>query len=360
MYPNIRPFSCFELWLLWYYTAVDIQAAVFLLVFAPVSPNRKVFPGIQSRLLSQANSVTCCHTLPTTAFSALPTWLSVLHALKFLPKSCICTGCGLNNKQASVTGPLNPTPIASPSTQNQADNVAADLATITSTLNNVRSELNTIGEIKQKLSSLDRITSTLEQCLLCLENHRSSVLDLNQRVDSISSAQHQLATRCDEIEARQADGINEIIAEVNDRQVRAAKLIIHGLPESESTAPDQSKKHDAEGVSEILASILPSENLLVKTRRLGKLKGGSPRPLCVGLKSADSVKSILRNKSKYTGPCKITDDKTRTQRLALDQLRTTLRELHEKGEIDKTIRYVRGEPTIVSTGSTRDRSPKNA
>ena len=72
----------------------------------------------------------------------------------------------------------------------------------------MRSEINTIGEIKQKLASLDKITSTLDQCLLCIENLRSSVLDLTLRVDGISSAQQQLATCCDKIETCLADAIN--------------------------------------------------------------------------------------------------------------------------------------------------------
>ena len=152
---------------------------------------------------------------------------------------------------------------------------------------------------------------------------------------------------------------DKIIAEMNDRRVRSGNLIIHGLPESPSSSPDLSRAEDLEAVKSILNQIRPSDYVDITLLRLGKRIGSAPRPLCVGLKSPDAVISVLRGKARYSGPCKITDDKSRTQRQALDQLRTRLRELHERGETNWTIRYIHGVPTIVENKRSRDPASKN-
>lgn len=109
----------------------------------------------------------------------------------------------------------------------------------------------------------------------------------------------------------------------------------------------------------ILNQIQPSDYADIKMHRIGKPNGSVPRPLCVGLKSHEAVINILRGKTRYAGPCKITDDKTRTQRLALDQLTKRLRELHESGEANCTIRYIHEVPTIVEIRRPRDPASKN-
>lgn len=94
--------------------------------------------------------------------------------------------------------------------------------------------------------------------------------------------------------------------------------VIHGLPESKNTLPGLSRKDDFDGVKTILTQIQPSDYADLRLHRLGKPKGSSSRPLCVGLKSPEAVRNILINKSRYSEPCKIIDDKTPIQRQALD------------------------------------------
>ena len=150
-----------------------------------------------------------------------------------------------------------------------------------------------------------------------------------------------------------------VVAEISERHLRARNVIVHGLTESCNTSPAQAKKEDIEGVKCILNQIQPSEYDDLRLRRLGKQKGPSPRPLCVTLESSEVAKCLLRNKSRYPGPCKITDDKTIVQRQALEQLRAKLRELQENGETNKTIRYIHGVPKIVNCSTSRDSAPKN-
>ena len=91
-------------------------------------------------------------------------------------------------------------------------------------------------------------------------------------------------------------------------------VIVHGLPESNNTSPHLARRDDSEGIMQIFNQILPSNYSELRLHRLRKVKGSSPQPLCVSLKSTEDARVILRNKFRYQGPCKITDDKTAVQR----------------------------------------------
>ena len=141
---------------------------------------------------------------------------------------------------------------------------------------------------------------------------------------------------------------DDVINELNDRELRSRNILIFDLPEQNETSLVRARSADAEGALAILREISPLVTQTPTTYRLGKLGSLPCRPLCVRLDSAATVKSILQNKHRYKGPSKISDDKTRQQRETLSQLRTKLRNLHELGETHMTIRYIRGMPKIVS------------
>ena len=63
---------------------------------------------------------------------------------------------------------------------------------------------------------------------------------------------------------------------------------------------------------------------------------------------------ILRNKSRYQGPVKISRDLTLIQRKHFKNLRQQLGILKEAGETDKTIRYFNGVPKIVSVNKKQE------
>ena len=91
-------------------------------------------------------------------------------------------------------------------------------------VSSIRSEL---PDIKSKTSDLDGQVRLLKQNSSCSTGQPSS---------------SPLVT----------DGI---IVELNDRQIRASNLIIHGLPESPNISPDLARGKDLEGVSSILNQI---------------------------------------------------------------------------------------------------------
>lgn len=72
------------------------------------------------------------------------------------------------------------------------------------------------------------------------------------------------------------------------------------------------------------------------------------RPLIVVLPSVADALDILRNKSALQGPSYIRADLTLQQREELIALRADLDKFQERG-LQKTIKYIRGTPTIVDT-----------
>ena len=176
---------------------------------------------------------------------------------------------------------------------------------------------------------------------------RTTVGDLSNRVRILEENPLNVSDRS----VSNLGKVDEVIAEIND--TRAGNVIIHELP---NATPDLARGHDSDCVRSILNQIQPAEYADIRLQRLGKPKGSSSRPLCDGLKA---VRNILRNKSRYSGPCKIADDKTLMQRQSLDHLRAKLRELRDSGDTSVTIRYTYGVPGIVPIKRARDPASKN-
>lgn len=104
---------------------------------------------------------------------------------------------------------------------------------------------------------------------------------------------------------------------------------------------------DADLAREILKVIQPNDFSHVRVARLGGRHTRGPRPLRVTLSSKQEAVSILKSKIKYKGPVKIFQDQTPKQRKYLNNLKTKLKELHDSGVTNKTIRFFNGVPKIV-------------
>ena len=79
-------------------------------------------------------------------------------------------------------------------------------------------------------------------------------------------------------------------------------------------------------------------------KRLGRKNSSKPRPLCITFNSPSIPIKILKNKHKYSGSARISNDSTVKQRAFLNDLRVKLRDMNDQ---NKTIRYVNGIPKIV-------------
>ena len=189
---------------------------------------------------------------------------------------------------------------------------------------------------------------------------RNSVALLSDRMQRIEERMEDCCSPSANLPADVGPVTEGVLTELSERGKRSSNLIVYGLEEDPNVPVHHSTQKDAENICIVLSQIYASDYQHIRARRIGRLAGSSPRPLCVTLQSVDIVKSVLRNKSSYTGPLKITDDKTPMQRSNLKRLRQQLSELHANGDTDKTIRYVNGVPTIVPSASSSVRRSKNA
>lgn len=181
----------------------------------------------------------------------------------------------------------------------------------------------------------------------------SRVCELEERISFLSSAS---ATPCTE---------EDIIAEIADRQQRLCNIMIFNVEESSNLINKENSLNtetssvgnttlDKQLVDSILKQIDPSGIPVRKVFRVGTNRSGRPRPLRVILSSREDVISILKNKWKYNGPARISEDYTKKQQTCLSNLRAELKRLHDSGDKNKTIRFVRGVPKIVNSVSQKN------
>ena len=93
--------------------------------------------------------------------------------------------------------------------------------------------------------------------------------------------------------------------------------MLFGVPECDGTIEER-KEHDTNFCNEMLEELLDSEEDYEKLHRIGKLKPGVPRPLCLKCESVEQKNRILRsskglrNIEKYKSVF-INPDRTRMQ-----------------------------------------------
>lgn len=165
------------------------------------------------------------------------------------------------------------------------------------------------------------------------ENFQSLSNRINHLEDLVEGS--QLSVHMDLVE-------EQIIEEMEDRKSRSNNLMLFNLEE-----PNNDATTDTDLANDILGKIIPCGSLPIRTMRLGKRLQGRSRPLRVSLPSSQDVMTILRNKMKYSGPVRITQDQTLKQRNYFKDIQAKLKALKDAGESDKTIRYINGVPKIV-------------
>lgn len=157
---------------------------------------------------------------------------------------------------------------------------------------------------------------------------------LNQRVSNLENV--------DIVQQSSAELVNVVCSEMKDRERRLKNIIVFGLAEKANPGDDLIFVNN-------LISSLPEKPCAVFTRRLGKKKLANFRPLKITLDSPASVKLLFKNRKIFDDEnLKISNDMTTAERNYLTQLRLTLNDRIKNGESNLTIRYVDGNPCIVT------------
>lgn len=232
------------------------------------------------------------------------------------------------------------------------------------------SKMSSVSEdIKSIKSDQSLILAELRECKTTLDEHtsqlssHSSIIDECQnKLSQIESSQNAVVSRVDEMTydivkikstlSAAPDRLPSLCsldsAEILERVKRSYNILLKNVPESD---PEEG---DTDVAVKILESIDNSiQSAIVKISRIGKRNPSHPRLLRVSFSNNGVVGTLLRNKKKLlnSGDFKrvlVSDDKTPHQLATLSQLRLDLKERETSGERDLTIKYVRGEPTIVS------------
>lgn len=144
----------------------------------------------------------------------------------------------------------------------------------------------------------------------------------------------------------------DIIAEVNEREVRSRNIIIIGLSEPVSSNKEERIELDKNEVSRIMKNIDSSVPEPQYIMRLGKYNAHKIRPVKVCFKSQDIAKSILRHRheAKYDN-IKIYSDQTPEQQRFLKHIKEELQRRLENENKNLTIKYIKGIPRIVELTS---------
>lgn len=145
---------------------------------------------------------------------------------------------------------------------------------------------------------------------------------------------------------------NPSTGEALEKLKRSHNLIIGYLPECQN---------DDQRIKAIITSIDPtSSQSMLSFRRLTSKNNsaGKPRLIKVVFNNIMTPKNILRNKSALLSTefksITIRDDKTPEEICFLNSLREQLKTRKSAGEVDITIKYIKGVPSIVPCST-----PKN-
>lgn len=150
----------------------------------------------------------------------------------------------------------------------------------------------------------------------------------------------------------------DIITEVNERNIRKRNIIIFNLDEPSSNLnKEQRSQYEKSNITKLLSAV-STENTLTYLgyHRLGKyaLNNTRPRPLKVTLENENDVLKIIKNTNniKQINDFKnvsISFDKTPRQISFYQELRRQLTERQMNGETNLTIRYIQGVPKIITS-----------
>lgn len=177
----------------------------------------------------------------------------------------------------------------------------------------------------------------------------AKITELETKLADITSAKNDVNLSTTQFE--------DIISEVNERNIRKRNIIIFNLEEPSSNLnKDQRTEYEKSNISKVL-SVVSNENTsaYLGYHRLGKFTPNNtrPRPLKIILENENEVLSVIKNASKLKQNndfknVSISFDKTPRQISVYQELRRQLTERQKNGEMNLKIRYTQGVRKIVA------------
>lgn len=226
------------------------------------------------------------------------------------------------------------------SSSSQAENIGKLSEDVTAIRNQMHDTGNTIKNIileqnsmKTTMNNLQTTSDNIEKKINLLES------DMNNLKSITPSA--TLHTKLDL-------GSEEIVSEINERNIRAKNIIIVGIPEPDETTDRHT--HNNTEVTKIIKTIYDGCPEPLKVYRLGKFRPGHIRPIRVTFSTGETVGALLRGRGNLkSDSIKIFSDQTPMQRKHMHDLKEELQKRTDNGETNLRIKYIKGTPKIVKS-----------
>lgn len=188
--------------------------------------------------------------------------------------------------------------------------------------------------------------------LIQMENKYDEVLKkLEEQYQINHLLRQELVQIKNDIKEKESNATEQIIHEVNQRQLNESNVILYNVPESKQEDQKSRSDEDLSTVVSLLSDIQNIDTNKLKTVRIGRYVRNKIRPIRVRMLNKTEAITVLKSKKniidKNTGlNINVSSDQTISQRNYLKKLKEDLKKDENK---NKTIKYVRGVPTIVDT-----------
>ena len=151
--------------------------------------------------------------------------------------------------------------------------------------------------------------------------------------------------------------VNEYLyMEVKDRCDREKNIVIVDISEKNDNNYNSGRIYDNEEVFKLLKATC--ENCLkpINCIRLGKFIINKHRPIKIFFDNSEITKYLLRNEAKLPEIIQIYADQSSIQKRYLQSIKEKLNMRIANGEIDLTIKYIKGRPTIVTNNINKKKT----
>lgn len=207
-----------------------------------------------------------------------------------------------------------------------------------------------ILELEQEVKDLKNSTQASKQSYADIlktsldhsDELKSSMKDLERKVENISKSGSPKAVSG-------PSQLEPAVQELQERESRAANILIFGVRESEGLNRDERVRHENEVVEAVLQKIDRAVTRDIKVRRLGKYDQQKIRPIRVTFPTKSEALNILKQKGKLSSDegIYIKGDQTVSQRNYLKEVIAELETRTRLGEKDLKIRYINYVPKII-------------
>lgn len=212
-----------------------------------------------------------------------------------------------------------------------------------------------ILSVKEEIKNLQQTTQNIildhGQIKTDITELRTSQTTANNKIEMLESTVNTLKNT---ITVQKPLSNDEIFTEVQERYSREKNLIVVGVQEANGNNRSERSAADAQEVTKFFKSIFSECPDPVTVQRLGKYTPNKNRPIKVSFLSRDTVLYLLKMKvNQTTARYRIYSDQTVYQQNQMKCLRDELNRRIEDGERDLVIKFIKGNPKIVSA------TPKN-